>query len=64
VLGEIVAHPFLPICRSQIDVKFKCSSQLLAERMPGFHWMTVYGDYSREVGYALRKIPIDWEFLG
>ena len=64
VLGEIVAHPLLPICRSQIDIKFKCSSQLLAERMPGFHWMTIYGDYSREVGYALRKIPIAWEFLG
>jgi hypothetical protein len=64
LLGEIVAHPLLPICRSQIDIKFKCSSQLLAERMPGFHWMTIYGDYSREVGYALRKIPIGWEFLG
>ena len=38
--GEIVGHPFLPICRSQIDVKFACDSQKLAERMPGFHWMT------------------------
>jgi len=61
--GEIAAHPFLPICRSQIDVKFTCDSQKLAERMPGFHWMTIYGDYLREAGYALKKIPIAFECL-
>ena len=32
--------------------------------MPGFHWMTFYGDYIKEMGYALRKIPIKWEVLG
>ena len=42
--GEIVDSPFLPICRSQIDVRFTCDSLKLAERMPGFHWMTIYGD--------------------
>lgn len=61
--GEIVDAPFLPICRSQIDVKFTCDSRKLAERMPGFHWMTIYGDYLRETGYALKKIPIAWEVL-
>ena len=61
--GEIAAHPFLPICRSQIDVKFPNNSQKLAERMPGFHWMTIYGDYLREAGYALKKIPIDFECM-
>ena len=64
LLAEIVAHPFLPICRSQIDVRYKVPDQLVAERMPGFHWMTIYGDYHREVGYALKKIPIQWDFLG
>ena len=58
------AHPFLPICRSQIDIRFTCDSLKLAERMPGFHWMTVYGDYMRETGYALRKVGIQWEVLG
>ncbi len=62
--AEIVDHPFLPICRSQIDVRFKCDSQLLAERMPGFHWMTGYGNYLREVGYAIKRIPIKWDCLG
>ena len=61
--AEIIDAPFLPICRSQIDVQFKVDSLKLAERMPGFHWMTVYGDYLRETGYALKKIPITWENL-
>lgn len=64
LLGRIVDHPLLPICRSQIDVRFNAPSDLVAERMPGFHWMLVYGDYAREVGYALKKIPIQWDFLG
>lgn len=64
LLGEIVDHPLLPICRDQIDIKFKCDALLLAQRMPGFHWMTIYGDYLREFGYALKKIPIAWENLG
>ena len=32
----------------------------LAERMPGFHWMTCYGDHLKETGYALKKVGIDW----
>jgi hypothetical protein len=61
--GEIESNPDLPICRSQIDVKFACDSKLMAERMPGFHWMTLYGDYLREAGYALKKLPIQLEVL-
>ncbi len=61
--AEIVGAPFLPICRSQIDIRFQCDSRLVAERMPGFHWMMVYGDYMRETGYALKKIPIEFEVL-
>jgi len=62
-LGEIAAAPFWPICRAQIDVRFTCDSQKLAERMPGFHWMMCYGDYMRELGYALRRVPIAWDVL-
>ncbi len=62
--GEIVDHPLLPICRSQIDVRFDVESRLVAERMPGFHWMLVYGDYVRETGYALKRTPIAWDPLG
>ena len=62
--AKIVDVPFMDICRCQIDIRFDCDSQKLAERMPGFHWMTCYGDYSRELGYALKRTPVEWEFLG
>ncbi len=61
--GEIVDAPFMDVCRSQIDIKFACDSQTLAERMPGFHWMVCYGDYMKEIGYALKKVGIEWENL-
>ena len=61
--AEIADAPFLPICRSQIDVRFGCDSLTLAQRMPGFHWMTGYGDYIRETGYALCRLNIAWDVL-
>jgi len=63
LVGKVVDSPFMDICRSQIDISFSCDSQRLAERMPGFHWMTCYGDYMRELGYALKKVGIEWENL-
>ncbi len=62
--GEILEAPFLPICRSQIDVGFPCDDRTLAQRMPGFHWMTAYGDFTRELPYALKRVGIAWDFLG
>jgi hypothetical protein len=61
--AKIVDVPFMDICRCQIDIGFTCDSKLLAERMPGFHWMTCYGDYTREIGYACKKVGIQWEDL-
>ena len=61
--GEIVDTPFLPICRSQVDIQFACDSLTLAHRMPGFHWMSGYGDSLREIGYALRRVNIAWDVL-
>jgi hypothetical protein len=62
--GEIVEAPFLPICRSQIDVRFACDDRTLARSMQGFHWMTAYGDHTRELGYALKRVGIGWDLLG
>jgi hypothetical protein len=53
----------LDICRSQIDISYNCDSMKVAEQMPGFHWITVYGDYVKETGYALKKIGIKFENL-
>lgn len=61
--GEVVDAPFRPICRTQIDIRYKCPSSLVAERMPGFHWMLGYGDYMKELGYALRRVGITWDNL-
>ena len=61
--GQIQDHPFMDICRSQIDVRYNCDSKTLARKMPGFHWITGYGDYLRETGYALKRLGIEWETL-
>lgn len=61
--GRIADHPFLDICRSQIDVSFDYDSKTLSKRMPGFHWITGYGDYLRETGYALKRLGIEFEVL-
>lgn len=62
--GEIAGNPFMDICRSQIELRHKVADLVLAERMRGFHWAVVYGDYRREVGYALRRLGIAWDLLG
>ena len=63
IKGKIVDVPFRPICRTQFDIQYECCDSLLAERMPGFHWMTCYGDYRKEVGYALSRVGIEWDQL-
>ncbi len=62
--GSITDNPFMDICRSQIDISFNCESKILAQRMPGFHWITGYGDWIRETGYALKRLGIDFEMMG
>ena len=59
--GTIIDHPFYDICRSQVDVEIEGDWRRLLEDMQGFHWMTCYGDYLREVGYALKKVGIKWD---
>ncbi len=62
--GEITEVGFRPICRSQIDITFKPDALTVCENMPGFHWMTIYGDYRNEIGYALKRTKIKWQNLG
>ncbi len=58
--GTIVGNPFLDICRSQIEVRIHGDSNALLEEMKGFHWMTSYGNYLRETGYALKKVGVQF----
>ncbi len=63
LLGETIETPFMDLCRAQVDIRYDCDDLLLAKRMPGFHWMSGYGDYMRELGYALKRVGIMWENL-
>ena len=33
------------------------------EKTPSFHWMMGCGDYTRELGYMLRRVGIQWDNL-
>ncbi|MGB9606572.1 MAG: sugar isomerase, partial [Bryobacteraceae bacterium] len=57
--GQILDVPFLDICRSQVDVSIQGYTARLVREMRGFHWMTCYGDYLKETGYALAKLGIE-----
>jgi len=61
--GKILESPFFPICRSQVDVEIEGDWRKLLEEMRGFHWMMCYGDYLKEVGYALKKVGIKFEIV-
>ena len=58
--GQVVDNPFLHICRSQVDVSVKGDLDKLVSQMRGFHWMTSYGSYLKETGYALRKLGVEF----
>lgn len=58
--SQIAATPFYPICRTQLEVGIQGDEARLRRELRGFHWMVCYGDYLREVGYALKKAGVDW----
>jgi len=59
--GEVLASPSYDMCRSQIDLRIEGDWRRLLRNLQGFHTITCYGDYLREVGYALKKVKIEWE---
>jgi len=59
--GKIFETPSFDMCRSQIDMEIVGDWRRLLRDMQGFHTITCYGDYLREVGYALKKLRIAWE---
>jgi L-fucose isomerase-like protein len=61
--GEILESPDYPICRSQAEVKIEGDWRRLLTDMRGFHFMMGYGDYTKELGYALKKVDIEWNLL-
>ena len=61
--GTVVEVPFRKICRTQFDIRYNFPDDFLANNLIGFHWMTCYGDYRKEMGYALRRVGIEWSNL-
>jgi len=60
--GKILDSPSHPACRSQIDIEVDGDWRKLLTEMQGFHTQVCYGDYLREIGYALGKLgKIEWE---
>jgi len=61
--GRVIGSPSYPACRSQMEILVDGDWQRLQREMEGFHTQVVYGDYLREVGYALRKAgpQIAWQ---
>jgi len=60
--GKVLDSPSHPACRSQIDIEIDCDYRKLLIEMQGFHVQVCYGDYLREVGYALKNIgKIEWQ---
>ena len=60
--GKVLDSPSHPACRSQLDIAIDGDCRKLLAEMQGFHVQVCYGDYLREVGYALKKIrTIEWQ---
>lgn len=58
--GIVKANPFYQICRSQQDVEIQGEWQKLRSEARDSHWVMVYGDYLREIGFAARKLGLEW----
>ncbi len=59
--GNVEDNPFYPICRSQQDVRIQGDWEKLIDEVRDSHWLMVYGDYLKEIGYAARKMGIKWD---
>ncbi|MDY0358100.1 MAG: hypothetical protein RBR19_19625, partial [Sedimentisphaerales bacterium] len=58
--GVVKSNPFYEVCRSQQDVEIQGDWKKLCSEVRDSHWMMAYGNHLQELGYAARKIGIDW----
>lgn len=61
--GTVKDNPAYDICRSQQDVAVQGAWRKLLSEVRDSHWVMAYGDWLKELGYASRKIGIQWESL-
>jgi hypothetical protein len=63
IKGTVEANPFYEICRSQQDVRIAGNWRRLLDEVRDSHWMMVYGDYLREIGYAAPRFGVKWDCI-
>jgi hypothetical protein len=61
IRGEVIDNPFLEICRSQQDVRIEGDWRRLLSEVRDSHWLMVYGDHLREIGYAANRLGVMWD---
>jgi L-fucose isomerase-like protein len=61
--GKTLDTPFLDTCRAQIEVGLAADTPEVVRSLRGFHCMLAYGDYTRELAYAARKVGITVQVL-
>ena len=63
IKGVVESNPFYQICRSQQDVRIQGHWRKLLDEARDSHWVMVYGDYLKEIGYAAPRVGVTWESL-
>lgn len=58
--GVVRANPFHEVCRTQQDVEIQGDWRRLLAEARDSHWMMAYGDHLAPLGYAARKIGLEW----
>jgi len=61
--GAVEGNPFLPICRSQQDVRISGDWRKLLDEVRDSHWAMAYGDWVKESGYAAERAGIQWQSI-
>lgn len=61
--GVVESNPFYQICRSQQDVRIQGNWRKLLDEVRDSHWVMVYGDYLKEIGYAAPRVGVRWESI-
>jgi len=59
--GVVESNPFYEICRSQQDVRVLGNWRKLLSEVRDSHWVMVYGDFLKEIGYASSRIGVTWD---
>jgi L-fucose isomerase-like protein len=58
--GTIDKTTYYDICRSQYDIIINGDWKKFNREHRGFHWMMTLGDCTEKMGYAIRKIGLNW----